>query len=104
MNAPDPAAVKLAEDRIAVASEKGLPSGFASRLRGSTRAELEADADALAPYAGSGPSSKTSAVSVSDRIRAAVGRQQPKPASDKPTGGEPAHAEINRTIREAAGR
>lgn len=57
-------AAKLTALRLQVASELGLPQGLAERLRGTTPAEIKADADALlaairaaapAPAAGAAP-------------------------------------------------
>ena len=65
-------AVRLAEMRISVAFEKKLPDGMSKRLRGNTRAELEADADTLASHF---QPAESEPATMSDRIRAATGRQ-----------------------------
>jgi len=47
MSSPIEDPTRLAEERIDVAESKGLPRHHAKRLKGSTRQQLEADADAL---------------------------------------------------------
>jgi hypothetical protein len=97
MSTPEEAAaIRAAELRITVASEKGLPAGMARRLRGGTRAELEADADQLAPHFEPAESAKPD--TMNDFIRAKAGRQPERPRQTGP------HDDINTHIRAVAGR
>jgi hypothetical protein len=96
MAAPEEtAAIRAAELRITVASEKGLPAGMARRLRGDTRAELEADADQLASHFELAEPAKPD--SMNDMIRVKGGRLPQPGAGD-------AQDDINARIRQAAGR
>jgi hypothetical protein len=68
-------ATQLAERRIAAATAAGLPTDQAKRLRGTTAAELEADATWLAASLGQEKNTTPEPETMSDRIRAAAGRK-----------------------------
>jgi hypothetical protein len=114
MSTPEEAAaIRAAELRISVAEAKGLPKGAARRLRGETRAELEADADELSSFIE--PAEPAKPLSMSDQIRQFAGRptraQEAASGSEKPVsldGGTRQSTkppvDMSAAIREAAGR
>jgi hypothetical protein len=63
---------RLAVERLEVAESKNLPKGLARRLRGSTRTELEADADSLLTVVGE--REKSAPTDMNSAIRAAMRR------------------------------
>lgn len=80
-----------AKTAAAVARDKGIPLEWADRLRGSTREELEEDADRLQSMIGSSPDGSGRGERYTD-FDAGV------------RGGSPGAADMNQLIRRSAGR